>query len=460
MCLQIFTQAEAQDLEVKIDVDPGTDSAKITGKFSGGFRPSNERNVVFKKSVPGNARLAERVSHPSFGGVGLRRLIPGEYRTESRFDSFTYSVNLKQPSVPAALAHASWIGDEAGVLFLDDLLPQFGWSGKKVSAKVRLQLPAEWMSVVSNEFVVDDVSRSVVMIGKSIRRLDAGGMAGSISLLLAGEFQFPPDAAAQMAREIFEEYSKLLGGLPRRDYRIYLFKLPQEAEFGSWEAGTVGSTITIGTGDMTFASTSLQRLHEQLRHEIFHLWFPNGINLTGDYAWFYEGFAMYSSLKLAVKLNRIRFDDFLDTLSRAHTIDTNARPRKALTDTAIDPTVRYARGMLIAFLTDLETLRNSGGKKDVSKSLRTLFVDRPRLPHGEIASEALKTVVTNPTLIDRYVSGVEIIDWSAELAAAGIQSKQAGRTTTLAVAAKLNGRQKEILDRLGYNNWRKIGTKK
>ena len=41
---------------------------------------------------------------------------------------------------------------------------------------------------------------------------------------------------------------------------------------------------------------------------------PNDVNLSGNYDWFYEGFALYQSLKLAVGLNRIRFEDFLDTL--------------------------------------------------------------------------------------------------------------------------------------------------
>jgi hypothetical protein len=168
---------------------------------------------------------------------------------------------------------------------------------------------------------------------------------------------------------------------------------------------------------------------------------------------------MYASLKLAVKLNRIRFNDFLDTLSRAHTIDTNSRPRRPLTDPGIDPTVRYARGMIVAFLTDIDLLRNSNGKSDVGKSLRSLFVDRPRLPHGEVSNEAIKAVVSAP-LIQRYVDGTEVVDWTADLATAGIESVQTGRATALKVAAKPNGRQKAILDRLGYNNWRKTEKRK
>ena len=251
----------------------------------------------------------------------------------------------------------------------------------------------------------------------------------------------------------------MLGSLPLKPYQIAIKRFPANTPHSQWEAETRGQTVTILSSDMPFRTQSLQRLHEQLRHEIFHLWFPNGIDLIGDYAWFYEGFAMYTSLKLAVKLNRIRFEDFLDTLSRAHTIDTNSKPRRPLTDPSIDPTVRYARGMLVAFLTDIDALRNSGGKSDVTKSLRTLFVDRPRLPHGELAGEAIKSAVS-ASLIDRYVERVELVAWTADLAAAGIESVQTGRTTTLSVEQKPTGRQKAILDRLGYNNWRKSGNRK
>jgi predicted metalloprotease with PDZ domain len=381
----------------------------------------------------------------------------GEYLAGSSFSSFAYRIDLKQPTAPAAFAHTSWIDDKAGILNLDDLLPQLGTNNTKVSAKVRLELPAEWTSVIGDEFVVGDISRSVIMIGKGIRRVDAGG---SLAIYFSGDFQFQADEAAKVAREIFDEHSKMLGGLPRKDYRIFLVKLPPSAGFGSWEAGTVGSTITIVTGDATFASTALQRLHEQLRHEIFHLWMPNALNLRGDYAWFYEGFALYQSLKLGVRVNRIRFDDFLDTLSRAYTIDANARPRIPLTSPAVDPTARYARGMLVAFLIDLQLIANSRGRSDVTTVLRTIFQTHGENSQPADSTEALKASIRQNSILDCYVFGADPIDWTQQLSAAGIESKQTGRTTTLSTVPKPNGRQKEILDRLGYNNWRKLGTKK
>lgn len=461
--LQIFTLAGYAQVEIEITVDPAAQRALVAGRFVEGFRPADKTHLTFKQEVSGFPGLASRIGTIALFDraekrVEVRKLMDGEYVAAGHYDSWKYSVNLAPPKDRSGYAHASWLRDSGGVLMYDDLLPQFvPESGRFHGNKVTLKLPQGWTGTSAHN---DDLSRSVVYIGAVNRVVDSKSETGNLQLVLSGVWHFTDEEAAGMAREIFDEYSKILGTLPKNRFLIALLRFPTQEQAGHWEAETRGRSVTIFSSDMAFRTQSLQRLHEQLRHEIFHLWFPNGINLIGDYAWFYEGFAMYSSLKLGVKLNRIRFEDFLDTLGRAYTIDSNAKPRKALTDTAIDPTVRYARGMLVAFMTDIDLLRNSGGKKDVSKSLRTLFVDRPRLPHGEIASEALKTVVTNPILIRRYVNGHEIVDWTADLSAVGIESKQSGRTTTLAIAAKPGRRQKEILDRLGYNNWRKIGTKK
>lgn len=464
--LQIITHG--QGIEVEISVDPVSRTASVSGRFAEGFRPSNLRSLSFARGVAGYPDLGERISDiqlKSFDGqsVDVRRLQPSEYLAAADYSSWTYTVELTPPQDRVGLAHASWIGEFDGILMLDDLVPRYPTRNGRVPANVTLNLPAGWSFASAerrdNGLFAEDARQSTVFIEKDLRNIEGKAKFGDLSLLISGDWHFTPDEAAAMAREIFDEYSQMLGSLPKKPYQIALKRFPVNTPHSQWEAETRGRTVTILSSDMPFRTQSLQRLHEQLRHEIFHLWFPNGIDLIGDYAWFYEGFAMYTSLRLAVKLNRIRFEDFLDTLSRAHTIDTNSRPRRPLTDPGIDPTVRYARGMIVAFLSDTDALRNSGGKTDVTKSLRTLFVDRPRLPHGELASEAIKTVIT-PSLIQRYVDGIESVDWTADLAAAGIESVQTGRTTTLALAPKRSGRQKAILDRLGYNNWRKTGNRK
>ena len=111
---------------------------------------------------------------------------------------------------------------------------------------------------------------------------------------------------------------------------------------------------------------------------MFHLWLPNAVNLSGHYDWFYEGFALYESLKSGVALNRIRFDDYLDTLWRAYTFDSAFASRPSLIDASANrsaggDTDLYARGMVIAFLTDLELMRTSGGKNNIETLLGNLF---------------------------------------------------------------------------------------
>ena len=462
--LQIFTIAfYSQVVEVEISVDAAAKRASVSGRFIGAFRPSDPLNIAFMREVAGVPQLGGRVSAMELADgrgnrVEARKLMDGEYIAASDFSFWKYVVDLNSPKDRAGYAHASWIGDSGGVLMLGDLLPRYFTRADKLPGSVKLKLADGWLAHSSDapSFVSDHLPSSMIFVGKNDRAIN---VSSDLKLVIGGEWHFTDAEAAQMAREIFDEYSKLLGNLPKKQYLIALQRFPGEHPHGQWEAETRGRTVTIFSSDMPFRTQSLQRLHEQLRHEIFHLWFPNGIDLIGDYAWFYEGFAMYSSLKLAVKLNRIRFEDFLDTLSRAHTIDTNAKPRKALTDASIDPTVRYARGMIVAFMTDLQMLKNSGGKSDVGKSLRDLFTQNQRLPGRGKATDAVKTVV-DQTLIRRYVEGIEVVDWTAELVTAGIESKQAGRATTLVVVPKPSGRQREILDRLGYNNWRKIGIKK
>ena len=470
--LQIFTEVRAQGIEADIFVDAGGQTAKISGRIRDGFVPVNKRNVVFKKAVAGNDKLAERISKLELfetRPIAFRQMMAGEYIAEADFAEWSYQIDLKPPAGRTATAHSSWIGPENGILMLDDLLPQFGRRGSKVAGKIRLRLPNGWSATDSNKATldeaihvdVDDVENSVVFVGRSLRSYDGQDRSGVPQLVLSGSWHFTDKEAEAMTSEIFAEYTKTLGPLPKRNFRVGLLKFPDAENPGRWEAETRGRTVTIMSSDMPFRTQSQQRLHEQLRHEIFHLWFPNGVNLSGDYGWFYEGFALYQSLKLGVGVNRIRFEDMLGTLARAYTIDASARPRLPLAgNTGLDPTVRYARGMLVAFLIDVEMLSNSKGKKDVTEMLARIY---RRYGYGGESFDGNKAVIeelSHPSIVNNYVLGSAPIEWVEILAKAGIDSTSNGRTTSLSVSPKLNGRQKEILDRLGYNNWRKIGTKR
>ena len=55
----------------------------------------------------------------------------------------------------------------------------------------------------------------------------------------------------------------------------------------------------------------------------------------------------------------------------------------------------------------------------------------------------------------RHVVTKRSVDCQTDLEAIGIESATENFMTKLKVKAGLNGRQKDLLDELGYNNWRK-----
>ena len=253
-----------------------------------------------------------------------------------------------------------------------------------------------------------------------------------------------------------------LEGGPDLSRASYWCIFHRAAGFGSWEGDTRGATVTIVSSDMPFQTQAIQRLHEQLRHEIFHLWFPNAIKLSGNYDWFYEGFALYQSLRTGVSLGRIRFDDMLDTLSRAYTIDTALTLRQSLIAASKNRTTGgdtdlYARGMIIAFLTDLELMRSSNGRRDVSWLLHSIFERFHDAKTAVDGNDAVLATIGNQA-ITNYVKGTAAIDLTADLEPAGLEASTQNSVTTFRVVSKPDRRQREMLDKLGYNDWRKSNS--
>jgi uncharacterized ubiquitin-like protein YukD len=61
-------------------------------------------------------------------------------------------------------------------------------------------------------------------------------------------------------------------------------------------------------------------------------------------------------------------------------------------------------------------------------------------------------------IIANYVQGTENINWKTDLESVGIEEEEKS-SIKLNVKTKLSGKQKDLLDKLGYNNWRKISEK-
>ena len=119
--------------------------------------------------------------------------------------------------------------------------------------------------------------------------------------------------------------------------------------------------------------------------------------------------------------------------------------------------------MLVAFLCDAAVLRKTRGKHSLSDIYRQIHQKhRPPNPREDGNSAIIKILQSREELrpiIEKYIEGAENIVWKNDLEAIGIESAEENFQTVLKVKAKPNSRQKDLLNELGYNNWRKLAGK-
>jgi hypothetical protein len=478
----IFAAAAfAQQIEANIKIESVSPPVVcVEGKFFGEY---TKKNWGFLRSIAGIENLGERISDFTLTDkngktIATKKLIAGEYLAEESATNFSYKVDLTAPKNLSAMAHVSWIDNEKGLLMLDDLMPQFGL---QVSAKINFELPQDWqitgegISTDTKSVVLVDIEKAIFFVGKKFsrslavserwRNTNRLSYKFAVNIAISGEWLFSTDEAKDVSTEVIEEYEKLFGEFPANDMQIFLVKFPAGTRAGNWEAETRGSSVVILSSDMPFKTQSVQRLHEQFRHEFFHLWIPNNLALAGNYDWFYEGFALYQSLRTGVALNRIRFEDFLDTLGRAYDLDNMQTQKISLIEASKNRwnganNLVYARGMLVAFLCDVALLRESKGKRSVADVLLALYQKHRKPNNLQDANAAIINLLTTYAelrpIVERYIKGAEKLAWQTDLESIGIETNGENFPSKLTVKAKLKGREKDLLNELGYNNWRKL----
>jgi predicted metalloprotease with PDZ domain len=96
--------------------------------------------------------------------------------------------------------------------------------------------------------------------------------------------------------------------------------VPYPGEVGpeNWSAETRGNVVVLLLGRKASRKRVLTQLGIVCSHELFHLWVPNGLELKGDYDWFFEGFTLYRALRTDLRLGLISFNDYLDTIARVY----------------------------------------------------------------------------------------------------------------------------------------------
>ncbi|MGB7070263.1 MAG: hypothetical protein WBD22_12280 [Pyrinomonadaceae bacterium] len=466
--------AVSPDLDVTISAETDVASQiRVKGKFNS---QDGRRNLSFLLSHAGTEGLGDRISAvqitDSAGNqVNFRKMIPGEYLADRDFVGFEYSVSVSPRQPAGSAAHISWVSKSIGILMLGDLLPMVNGTNGDVSARLRIVLPPEWPVITNEErigqidFVTSDVMNAVFYIGRGWRERQIRSGQKPIGLVLSSDWGFSDEEAANMAASLITGYEDIAGARFESSVKIAVAKFPAQTRKGVWEAETRGSSITIISSDMPFRTQSLQRLHEQLRHELFHLWIPNSLSLDGNYDWFFEGFAIYQALKTGVAVNQIRFEDLLSTLGRDYTIIDAQTMYPPLVEASNNRwvganTQLYARGMLVAFLCDIHLLKSSDGTRSVAEIFRELLKRHSKgmkRMDGNTAIIALLRGRRELTgIVDSYITGKEKISWRYELMWLGVESTTDNFITRLKVSRKLNRPQRELLDRLGYNNWRKL----
>lgn len=468
LVLQIFTLSAVGQEKVKVEirVDGAT---KVLVKGSAGTR----RTLSFAKNDLGFSGLAERVSEISLTSakgeaVAFKEPIRGEVVADSDFVNFSYLIDLSPRREQAAAAHLSWMASDSGLLMLGDMLPIFSIEGKPVAASVKLDLLnglRQKDNRVDDTFETLNLAETVVALLKNtdFRMV----WVDKVSINIANNndrWHFTGDELVNFSSQVYKSSRDVFGGDAQTEVFVNVFRFPFDPKMnpGSWQAETRGNNITIISSDMAFRTQSVQRLHEQLRHEMFHLWVPNGVALTGKYDWFYEGFALYQSLRIGLAENRISFGDYLDTLSRAKAIEARQTKKGSLIEASKQrwqgaETYIYAKGLLVAFLCDVAMLDASKGKRSVESVLRELY-QRHSKANGKAAQDANTAILALlnenrelKPIIERYITGGDELDLMPFIGKAGIEFAGA-----LKVVEKPSSGQRRILDALYYNNWRNI----
>ena len=285
--------------------------------------------LSFRNTYAGVLGLAERMEQVVGIGddgkrVSLRKLAPGEFQAAQKFSRFAYDVHLVAPLRPADLSHVSSLNSDQGLLLMADLLPQSTeQSSGLTSAVITVEVPAGW-NVASNmknegpQFTTDDPETAVILIGRSLQEKRQPLAASNLSLVTAGRWPFSDDEATKIAVKILAEYSRVTGFQLKRSPVVMLLPYPGEAGPDNWSAETRGNVVVLLLGRNASRKRVLSRLGIVLSHELFHLWVPNSLKLTGDYDWFFEGFTLYQALRMDLRLGLISFADYLETIARVY----------------------------------------------------------------------------------------------------------------------------------------------
>lgn len=470
--LLLFTTAAFAQVEsATITVVP--ESGMVRVEVSG----APQKSWSFRDTYAGVVGLGRRIRN--FHAVdapgarnSVRELAPGHFELGASVARVTYEVDLTPPTRASDAAFVSWLNKERGILQLNDLLPvitkQPGSAREPVFTTV--DAPQGWSTYVNEEVAAmralgfaaaDD---GVIIVGKNVRR-SVRASAERFKLLIDGAWAFSDEEAMDTLLKVIRLHSEI-GTPPCNQVTLVLSTFPAGAiAANTWSAETRGCNVVLLMGQMPSRVGALAQLGNALTHEVFHLWIPNGVALSGDYDWFYEGFTMYQAARAAVRLGLVTWPEFLNAIARAYdgSVATTNAPPLSLIDaskrrwTIGAPSV-YSKAMVVAFLYDLNLRSQTGGKRSLDDFYRRVFRDHPRKstvkePEADgnaAATTALRSELSSQNLVERFITAPVSIDLKNELAPFGLRVEKMVRTH-ISVSEDVSKRQRDLLKQLGYN---------
>jgi predicted metalloprotease with PDZ domain len=334
--------------------------------------------------------------------------------------------------------------------------------------RLEIRLPPQWKAAGSlaeegqEDFLVREPEKAVIAVGRDLRQSRSAVAGIDLSVISAGDWAFRDVDISDLTRQIINEQAKRMGAPGSRRAALILLPFPVAQPPQRWSAETRGSTIVLVSGRQPAKQQAIAQLSLALTHETLHLWVPNGLRLSGNYDWFYEGFTLYQSLRVGMDLGLFSFQDYLNALGRAYDAYASAASRDAsslinLSDRrwAGAESLIYNKGMLVAFLYDL-TLRYRTRNKHSLDDVYMALVSRARDHRGPEAAnmvvpEILASFGGMDDFVEQYVKGTAPINLSTEVELFGMEVNRNPVRTHVSVVTNPSDKQKALLKKLGYN---------
>jgi predicted metalloprotease with PDZ domain len=333
-----------------------------------------------------------------------------------------------------------------------------------VPATVHVITPARWQIITSMRSLsgttfeatdYDELADSPILCGDlTVEIFDVAGVPHRLAI--AGQGNYDLAAVTDDLRKIVQAGADLFGGLPydRYDFQVML----SDTGGGGLEHSFSNACIF---PRLTFRPRkSYERFLAVEAHEHFHAWLVKRIRpqalLPYRYEaeqytrllWLMEGMTEYYADRTLLRAGLISSQRYLERLADdiGQLEQTAGRRLQSLEEASFDAWIKhyrpdentenssvsyYLKGSLVAAILDLVIRSTTANERSLDDALRALWEDRNVRREGlpeDGAQQMLEAAVGTDlsAVFDRYVRGLDDIDWNHYLGLAGLAVRSTG----------------------------------